>query len=773
MDWSMDPIFGSITLVLLIAVALILTFSFVRESVALTRRQAVVLGLLRILLCLLVILLLLKPGLTFVRQSSPRGTVAVMMDVSASMGLPSGESKQTRWEVENEIWQKIWSLREQLGTESSIVPFVYDSTLRPLGDVKSVKDGNAVISKLPERPDGASTDVGGPLNQLLSAPLESPLNAVIWMGDAAQTHRPMGADAQQLARQLGRLDIPMYLIGVGPRSDSENARDLAIEGVPEQLDVFSKSKLYIRGSLRAHGVANKDVTIRLMIMDGSKQPQMIERIVLRPTKADQTMPFQIALEAPDAGSYELLIRADPVEGESVEANNEAIAYLNVRGGGTRFLYLAGEVRYEMPFMRRALAENPDMQVDYVLIQKPPIMNWPVDLTSKLSSGVYDCFILGDLDFNAIGDVNARLISEQVKNGAGLVTLGGYHAYGPGGWDKSSISEILPVKIGDARRQGLNQPIDLTNHIPGPIPIVIRSPDPMLRLVDPPADNSEAWKSLKPMLGANRWEGVKNAPGIAVLAESPAAQPLIVVGSADKGRVASLAIDSTWQWWRQGKVNEHKRFWRQLLLWSLRREQVDEGMQLAMPVRRLYLQQSSEMTLQWTPGTKGIEMPKDIKLHLWKMGNVASGKPSEPDRDLGEFALSRRDGTSMRALFGGGKESGRYEWRAKTVGPDGKQIEAKLPFVILEESIESMQPMPDWQLMTQMAKLNESAGGELLAPEQVDDIISRIIERRKQATETVVENRRLGDGTIDSWGIFLAIAAVLITQWGLRKRWSLP
>ena len=97
----------------------------------------------------------------------------------------------------------------------------------------------------------------------------------------------------------------------------------------------------------------------------------------------------------------------------------------------------------------------------------------------------------------------------------------------------------------------------------------------------------------------------------------------------------------------------------------------------------------------------------------------------------------------------------------------------MPFIVMDRSIETMQPMPDWQLLSQLAKLNESAGGELVAPEQSDGIIQRILERRRQATETAIESYRLGDSTIDSWLVFLGLAALLISQWGLRKMWGVP
>ena len=773
MDWSLDPIFGSYFIVVCAAIGLIFVLSFVRETGRVSRRQSMVLWLLRLMMCLIILLVLLRPGITFTRQSTPRGTVAVMMDASASMQLPSGDGKTTRWEAEQQIWESLWNARESLGKDASLVPFLYDSTLKPLGDGKAGGSGIAAV-KLPERPEGLTTDIGGPLNQLMSTPLESPLSAVIWMGDGAQTLLPSGGDPQQMARRLAQIDIPLFVVGIGPRSDSKNSQDLSVEGVPEQLDEYTKNQLNIRGLLRCRGVANKELLVKLLLIQPGKAPRELSVDRVRPNKADQALPFMLPLVVElEPGAYELAVRAEPVPGEAIQENNEATVFLNVRGGGARILYIEGEPRTEQNFIKIAMSESKDMQMNFQLISKPPLQKWPVDLSQRLSDGVYDCFVLGDLDYKAIDFAGAKAIADQVKKGAGLVTLGGFSAYGAGGWDGSPLRDILPIDVTGQRRQGvaIGSPIEMQNHLPGPIQVVPVGVNEILR-IDTQEKNEATWRQLQSLPGANRWAGIRKAPGTILLAESQRKEPLIVSGLADQGRVVSIAFDTTYLWTRQGKSNEHKAFWRNIIYWCMRREIVEEGMQMSMPQRRLLLQQSSEMVLQWNGGSEGLEMPKNIQLHLWKLvdRNSAAG---EVDKDLGEMQMQRRDGQSMRAQFGGSKEGGRYEWRANVNGSKGQRLEAKLPFVVIDRSAESMQPMPDWQLLGQMAKLNASAGGTLVAPEQSDEIVRQILDRRKQSTQTAIENRKLGDGILDTWTAFILLTMVMICQWTLRKKWNLP
>jgi len=770
MDWTLSPVFGSYSLVSLIAIGLLFVWFFVIDSQGLTKFQRWILQSLRLLLILLLMLAILKPGVSWVKKREPEGTIAVLMDKSSSMQLSSGDGKKSRWEEQLDVWNGLWTSRTQLGNQIRIAPFVYDTQLQSLGDVES---SATVPPVLPNKAEGSTTDIGGPLAQLSNTTLSSPLMAVIWMGDGSQTLTPAKSDPQQIAKQFARQDIPLYMIGIGPRGDSEQARDLGLEGVPEQLDAYTKNQIYVRGMLKARGVANRDITITMKIVGKDGQPKLVEQTLVRPTKSDQAISFQLPLLAPEEGSYELWLEAKPVDGESVLENNRITSYLNVRAGGARVLFIEGEPRTESKFIASALLESPDMQVDRLWIPREPIQKWPIDLSQRLSNGVYDLFILGDVDSDAIGSAGARLLVDQVLQGAGLITLGGYYAYGPGGWNNTPLADALPIQMGAAIRQPRNAPIDLRNHYEGSVSFVPVAIDRLLQIGDPGSDHAAIWKEMKPLTGANRWGGIKNAPGVKVLATGDAGEPLMVNGIAGNGRVMSLAFDSTFQWLRQGKSKEFKQFWRQMALWGLRREAVEEGMQLTMNRRRLLLQQSAEVLMNWNPGSKEAKIPAEVGLQLWKIEDPQSEQQPPTEKPIGEYRLNPRDPTSMRLTFEGVKEPGRYQWRANAKGSGGKELESRLPFVVIDQSLESMQPLPDWQLMGQLAKLNETAGGVLLSPDQSSDLISRLLERRRQATETAIESFQLGDTTLDSWLIFLGIAGLLVLQWGLRKRWGVP
>ena len=202
MDWTLSPVFGSYALVLATALGLGFILFAIRDASTLKPTQRAILWGLRLFVALLLLLMLLKPGFTWTRQREPRGTIAVMMDVSTSMQLSSGDGQSTRWESQLEIWNALWNARSQFGSETILAPFTYDGKAQGLGELASNSEENAKPT-LPPKPLGGTTDIGGPLNQVATTTFSSPLTSVIWMGDGAQTESPAKIDPQQVAGRVG------------------------------------------------------------------------------------------------------------------------------------------------------------------------------------------------------------------------------------------------------------------------------------------------------------------------------------------------------------------------------------------------------------------------------------------------------------------------------------------------------------------------------------------------------------------------------------------
>jgi len=779
-DWNFEPIFGNYFAISILGVVGLLAIFVIRLDRQLPRARRWTLNTLRFLTMLAIFFAMLRPGLTLTSRNAPHQSVAVLVDTSASMQLPSGVATSSRWDLEQQVLKAIESRRESLGKELHWQLFSYDGQLRKLGLSESQPDhesiGKSWEALLPATPQGVVTDVGKPLSEILSAVMDPPLMAVVWLGDGAQTTRGDTSDAQQSARQLSQLDIPLYLVGIGPRSGAEQTLDQILEGIPDQSDAFAKNLVPIRGSLRAIGLQNRELTIKAFLVDDRKSLKLLSQVTVKSSQLDQSLPFQMSIEAPEPGAYQLLVKAEEVSGEATLLNNSQTCFLNVRDSGSRILYLEGQPSQEQKFIKMGLADSPDLQIDARYFLETSRSLWPEDLSEWLQGDVFDCIILGDLDSSALGPKTLSRIVELVKGGVGLIMLGGYHAYGSGGYQQSPLASIVPVEM-DAARQVFGQPINERNHWIGNISLEPRGSHPITDLNTESGgsigsnetasdkannNNNDLWKQLKPLAGANRWKAVREGPGVQILATGSENQPLIVSGEAGKGRILCMAFDSSFRWWRQGKSDLHRKFWRQSVLWTMRREEAEEGLQMKMPRRTLAIGESSPYTVSWSPGSKRSPIPKDLELR-WSVDGEDRG-PLIPQKTT----PNSLDGQIVQVAKPGG-----YEIVARATNSEGKPIESKLPFIVVDMAIEKLQSAPDWQLINQLAKLNETAGGKIIAPESTDEIFKLLSDRRRTATVDAVQTFRLGDGPIDSWIIFLVIALLWSLQWSLRKSWNLP
>ncbi len=218
------------------------------------------------------------------------------------------------------------------------------------------------------------------------------------------------------------------MVGVGPSAGGSQLRDVAIEGLSaEHFDAFDKKELNIPLVVKAQGVQGQKIELTLKLRSSGKADRILASKELSATASNQALPQNIQIIAPEAGEY--LLQADVKVGadanEQVTTNNQAIAFVTVREGGARILYLEGEPRTEQKFLKWSLNSSKDFVVDYAWVQEKDRKNWPKDL-SKAPDGIdfsrYDVIILGDLDASAIATANHAAIRQRIASGAGILLL---------------------------------------------------------------------------------------------------------------------------------------------------------------------------------------------------------------------------------------------------------------------------------------------------------------------------------------------------------------
>ena len=145
------------------------------------------------------------------------------------------------------------------------------------------------------------------------------------------------------------------------------------------------------------------------------------------------------------------------DGELVIENNERQSLVDVRAGPQKVLYFEGEPRFEVKFMRRAVSDDPELQL--VLLQRTAenkFLRLDVDNGEELVDGfpttreelfAYRAIVIGSVEASYFSREQLRMIVDFVsERGGSILFLGGRRAFTEGGYAGTPIADLLPVEL---------------------------------------------------------------------------------------------------------------------------------------------------------------------------------------------------------------------------------------------------------------------------------------------------------------------------------------
>ncbi len=755
-ELSYDPVLGSYWAVALIAVGLVALLAMGPQYGKLNWKRKSVLTVLRLLVILLVVIALLRPTKMTTVKTPRTSVVVVMVDISRSMLLPngSGSGDMTRWQALQQVMQKVESQLTNLGPDLELRTYQYDSRLHPW----QIVDGKL---QLPEQPTGEQTDVGTSLYEALLPEQGKRLAAVILMGDGAQTAFDPQVEVQEAGRKI-RDDFaaPLYTVTFGPADDAAQSRDVTVERLDEQFTVFVKNELVVKGQIRVRGYVQKEIPIELTLEDsaGNKLNRGTKNV--KATKDGEPLEVQFPITPEKIGHFRLTMRAELQEGELVAKNNSLSAYLTVLEGGLRILYLDGEKRFEQKFLRRAINASPDIDLDDRIIdirskQRP---GWPINLANDLQFSKYDAYILGEVDAAALGPQQLQTLATNVAAGKGLLMIGGRGGFGWGHYRNTPIETLLPIRFNPIEgSEGLNEAQLSRFFLEGPLPMVPQQ-HPVTRLASD-AQNPTLWKKIPPLAWAHKFDAVKTGPGIRVLLESPAGDPLLVSGEYGRGRVLAFAGESTYRWPMHGFEQEHKRFWRQIVLWLVSRDDLNrDDVWIKLDQRRFNPGSRVQITAGARSSTGDPITTATLDTQL-----IFPGGSKQPVR----LSLDGEQYVGSVEV----KTPGDYAVELTATQDNRKLGSARAEFLVFDRDIELSNPAADPDQMAALAAWTKAEGGRALPPEQLSEQIEEIRNRPKEY-EVRQTKWQLASTPGDAWLFFGLLIGLLGTDWFLRKRWGL-
>lgn len=752
-QWYLNPV-GSYWLVGLLSLGLLalLIFLGVPAGRLSARRRLALFGL-RAAVLLLLLFALLRPTLVHTVTKKRSAELVFLVDWSRSMLIDDSIGGKSRWQALKAVLDDAAPALAQLGEDIKIKAYGFAA------DVEPIEYGEDGRFRLEDKPAGNQSALGAALEDVLRREAGQRLAGMVVLSDGAQrAYAPRDLPPQIPARRLADLGYPLYTLPFGQARGLGQARDVAVKDLLVNQTVFVKNELVIHGSVRIDGYANQKIPVKLLFENPLGKMQVVANQELQADSDGQTLPIEMSYVPQVPGEYKVTLEAAAQPGELVTTNNQLSTLVTVLPGGLNVLYLEGAVRIEQKFLRRSVDASPDIKVDYLRLDETDRAAHPVDLTEFFQRGKYDVYILGDVDASVFKPEELLALAKVIHQGAGLMTLGGFRTYGAGGYFSTPLANLLPVKMQEIERLQPSDPIDARTDLQLPGPLVMQPARPLgvrhfVMALAQPSENEEVWRRLPPLDGANKWSGLK--PAAQLLAETPDGKPLLAVQESG-GRVMSFAGDSTWHWWMYGHQSEHKRFWRQAILWLARKDDQTQGNVWVRLAQR-----------RFGPGgrvefTAGANSPHGDPV----VDATFKAEIARPDGTRRPVALVRQ-GDQMSGVFSDTQAAGDYTIE---VSAASKEMvgNARARFLVYDQDLELDNAAADPTLLSSLARMTSQAGGQMLAPEELPTLIERL-KKEPPDLETKIDEKK---SPWDTWPFYLTFVGLLSVEWALRKRWGM-
>jgi uncharacterized membrane protein len=529
-----------------------LTYARVRTSV---RRDRVILGALRAAAMLVLAFCLLRPSLVLSSSVPQRNVLAIVLDDSRSMRLADLDG-ETRLAAMQRTFAESSALARRLSQRFALRYFRFAADAGPLAGAAGLT-GSGTRTDLAAALDAARDELSG-----------FPVAGVVVASDGADN---ASADLAPSLLAMRARRIPVYTVGVGTE---RFARDLGIERVTLPPSALAGAGVVIDVGIRVRGLNGRRTNVtaeadgRLVATEPLELPARgdLARTSLRlPTLAPAT--------------YRLTVRVSPLDGETVQENNEYHTVLQVRPGPEKVLYVEGEPRPEFAFLRRAVADDSGLQVVGLMRSaQGKFLRLGVDDSLELVAGFpttraelfkYRALVLGSVEAGFFTGDQLRMIADFVsQRGGGLVVLGGPASLAEGGFAGTPVADVLPLTLSSLTAEPNAAPREIALHL---TPAGLAFPGLNLGGASPEA----RWDSLPRLTTVNHLGNVR--PGATTLVTGRPATggpdvPTLTFQRYGRGVAAVFAVQDSWLWQMHASIavddQTHETLWRQILRWLL-------------------------------------------------------------------------------------------------------------------------------------------------------------------------------------------------------------
>ena len=541
--------------------------------------------------------------------------------------------------------------------------------------------------------------------------------------------------------------IPVFTVGLGREAFD---RDIQLSRVETPRRVLRGAALVVDAVVTHRGYRGETVTVQV-----EDEGRIVGSEEVELGRDGEPRTVRLRFTAAEEGPRLFTFRVSPRPGEMVTQNNVRDALMLVENHSEKVLYFEGEPRFEVKFLRRAVADDENLHVS--ILQRTAenkFMRLDVEDADDLVGGFpttradlyrYSGLVLGSIEANYFTPDQLRMIADFVNDrGGGLLMLGSQRSFAEGGYAGTPIADVLPVVLGDAEAEE-----DFFVEV-AVEPTRAGATHAATQIAESEELSVDRWNELPPITIVNPITEVK--PGATTLLTS-GSDDLVVLAFQRYGAGKSLAfpVQDSWMWQMHADIAvedmTHETFWRRMLRWLV--DGVPDQITAELPADRV--EPGQAVTILATVGDANFEEINNSAV-------IAS--VTHPD---GDFTDRRMEWTAeadgeYRATFIPPAE-GFYEVRIEALSGDE----------LIGEDVTWLQVAPsdaeyyDSTMRTALLdRIADETGGRRYTPDTVASLPDDV--QFVGGGVTVVEERDLWDMPV----LLLLLGTLVLGEWGYRR-----
>ena len=574
-----------------------------------------ILSALRLMALATVVFCLFRPVLVLSSIVPQQNFLGILIDNSRSMEIADRDNEPRHTFVDRSFESETSRLRAALADRFALRFFKFSSATERLTDLNELDY------------EGTRTDLGSALNRARDELSGVPLSGLVVVSDGADNSESVLTES---LRGLSTDGIPVYTVGLGHEAFE---RDIQLSRVEMPRSVLQGTSLVIDIVIGQVGYSGTSIVVQ-----AEDEGRLVSTEDVQLPANGEPATVRMRLTATETGPRIFRFSVPVQAGEMVTQNNVREVLIVVEDRREKILYFEGEPRFEVKFVRRAVADDENLQV--VVLQRTAdnkYLRLDVDDADTLAGGFpktreelfqYRGLILGSIEARYFTPDQLRMIASFVnQRGGGFLMLGGRSAFAEGGYVGTPIADILPVVLGEPLLiDGEPAFTEITVS-----PTRAGQTHPAMQVADTEEASAERWKNLPAVSSLNPIFETK--PGATTLLTGTSESDERIVLAFQRygaGKTLALPIQDSWMWQMHADVAPddmtHELFWRRLLRWlvdgvpdqvvaSVRRDHVEPGEPIELlteVVDGTYLRMNNSQVIaeMTSPSGDFVEIPLD-------------------------------------------------------------------------------------------------------------------------------------------------------------------